>query len=348
MNKTIIYSPFVDWKLYALFEQKAKEILAEEGRSIDFSKFSLEAKTPLQEFIKALNFSELPEKFDNFYHAAGAFISKEQMELKEFLQKHDFSLEPPMPTDSNGPGYEKKGITVAAVMELIQEWPEGYNARKDEYDIEPELLVSKEEIRVKGYRLRNMKFFHKSGIEVIHSRQYSFPDCQSALINLNDEDADDFSIVLTDISFYAQSIEEFEKQVTSPLELCKVVEQKPVLHNIRPGGAIDTYALLPSLEEQSKLSGNLVGMSYQDARTLDGAEITGSEMLSKLRLNEKGVYARSEGWATGHVLITACAHDIPDSWTFSLTVKMGLVVDIRFKGKSIFLAYIPQSRFHRS
>ena len=137
-QKVLIYSPFIDWRLVSSFEEKTKEIFRENNRFAPDG-FKLSTATTLQQTIKSLDFAGLPEKLPNFYHASGAFSAKEVDKLASFVAKNKISLHVPNPVDS--PNGKVKGISVAAVMELEQEWPKEYGARKEEYEIEPEFIT---------------------------------------------------------------------------------------------------------------------------------------------------------------------------------------------------------------
>jgi hypothetical protein len=91
------------------------------------------------------------------------------------------------------------------------------------------------------------------------------------------------------------------------------------------------------------ISNHLKDINWNSRDSLYQVYVESSEALTKLKLNETGVEARAETVATSRILLTCCASSMPRS--YSLTIKHGLVVDIRYKNKPIFVAYVPQERF---
>ena len=91
------------------------------------------------------------------------------------------------------------------------------------------------------------------------------------------------------------------------------------------------------------ISNHLAGINWNSNDSLYQVHVESSEALTKLKLNEKGVEARAETVAISRMVLGYSANSRPRA--YSLIIKHGLVVDIRYKNKPIFVAYVPQERF---
>ena len=234
--------------------------------------------------------------------------------LDEFWKKNKMQLQKPVVQEST----EREIFLVAvALMELKAMWNAKHNATKHLYDISAIDSYNEKILNIAGYMLGKVNIALKDDIEV------------SARIDLGD----DITITLSDVTAFGKK----NLHINDQKSLYKLVTANDMQYYQK--GTL----IAPCIEEELLISNHLQGINWQSEDTLYQVHVESSEALTKLKLNEKGVEARAETFASTRMLLGASASHHQRS--YSLTIKHGLVVDIRYRNQSIFVAYVPQERF---
>ena len=234
--------------------------------------------------------------------------------LNDFWIRNKMQIEKPFIPPST---LREIPFVAAAVMNLKTKWPEKHGAGKWEYEIKPEDSHSQTPLNIKGYWLSKVPIALEEDKEV------------SACIDLGE----DFSIRLSDINAFGKECE-FENELSL---YSKVVNKRFSYFEKGP-------LIAPCIEEEKIVKNHLAGLYWSCDEGIYHVRINSSEALTKLKLNEKGVEARAETKADCDILITSC---VSHERSYSLKIINGLVIDIRYKNQTIFVAYIPQEYFQR-
>jgi hypothetical protein len=235
--------------------------------------------------------------------------------LDAFWKKHQMQLDKPSipkPTD------RELYFAVAALMQLKAFWDKRHKAEKEEYIISASDAYTGKNLPIKGYRLRNV------GIAL--DDRYTEV---SAIIRLGNN----VDIRLSDITAFGSR----DLEIRDEQHLYELIATTKLSY------FSDGSLIAPCIEEEMTVKNHLKDIHWISKDNFYHVIVDSSEALTKLKLNEEGVEARAETVAVSRMLITASAHNIKK--TYQLTIKHGLVVDIRYKDQSIFVAYVPQQKF---
>ena len=236
--------------------------------------------------------------------------------LDEFWQKNNMQLQKPSIPQST---LYELFFVVAALMQLKTHWNKKHKPEKREYKISAEDSCLHEELMITGYSLKNVDIAINSNFQEVSVR-----------IDLGN----DIDIRLSDLTAFGDNHLSFVDEK----HLYKVTST-PM--NYQYSGSL----IAPCIDEKYELRDHLQGIYWTSQDLLYQVYIKGSEALTKLKLNEEGVEARAETLAYTSMRLGCSAHNIPK--TYALVIVHGLVVDIRYQGQSVFLAYVPQEKFIR-
>lgn len=236
--------------------------------------------------------------------------------LDIFWEKNKMELQKPVVQESTE---RELYFVVAALMQLKAHWDKSNHAEKHEYDISAEDSHTNKKLNIKGYRLKNVDLaVDRNSNEV------------SVLIDLGH----DIDIRLSDIIAFGPK----DLKILDENHLYDLISSTKLNYYVSDGRLI-----APCIEETMMVSNHLAGINWNSNDSLYQVHVESSEALTKLKLNEKGVEARAETVAISRMVLGCSANSRPRA--YSLTIKHGLVVDIRYKNKPIFVAYVPQERF---
>jgi hypothetical protein len=317
MKKTIMYCPLNDGHVVAEIQKFAQTTFEErvDGFKTAYGMVTLEGSNAFQSIICNLPVIDI-ENSDILLFDKVVADYDHQRRLDIFWEKNKMELQKPSVQQSTE---RELYFVVAALMQLKAHWDKKYRAEKYMYDIPPEDAYTKEKLKIKGYRLRSVELALDHGFNEV-----------SARIRLGH----DIDIRLSDITAFGSK----DLEILDENHLYDLSSSTELRYRVSDGRLI-----APCIDETLIISNHLKNINWNSRDSLYQVYVESSEALTKLKLNEIGVEARAETIATSRILLTCCASSAPRS--YSLTIKHGLVVDIRYKNKPIFVAYVPQEKF---
>jgi len=314
-TKTLLYCPLLDGHIMQEIRNLAKELF-EDGIT-DFVKtygrVELRGKTEFQKLICTL--PVVPIQDSDILHFSKVVADKEREQLLiDFWEKEKMQLtRPEIPDDMP----LQKCYVIAAVMVLKAHWCEEYAAEKKDYPILPEESATGEELSIKGYRLDNVELAMNEEGKVV-----------SACIRLDD----DITIRLSDVTAFGDK----------DIEIPDVMTLYTLVQNHSLDYRVSGYLIAPCIDEEVKVKDHLTGIGWNDpCGDGYGVEVTRSQALVQLKLNEEGVEARAE--TVAEVCFTF--GDCDDTPHYGLKIAHGLIIDIRRGEESLIVGYVPQHRF---
>ena len=317
MKKTIMYCPLNDGHVIAEIQKFAQETFEERvsGFEGEYGTIALEGINAFQKLICTLPVIDLPNSDILFFDKVVADYDHKHR-LDDFWDKNKMELQKPVVQEST-----ERDIffVVAALMQLKAHWDKKHRAETYAYDIPAEDSHTKQKLKIKGYQLK--------GVELAVDHDFNEV---SVLIRLGH----DIDIRLSDITaFSSKDLKIFDEK-----HLYDLISSTELRYYVTDGRLI-----APCIEETMMVSNHLKGINWNSNDSLYQVHVESSEALTKLKLNEKGVEARAETIAISRMVLGCCASSMPRS--YSLIIKHGLVVDIRYKNQPIFVAYVPQEKF---
>lgn len=314
-KKTIMYCPLNDGHIISEIQNFSQKRFVETVKDFekDYGKIKLEGTNDLQKMICKL--PVVPVTSSRIFSFAKIAVDDENKEqLDTFWETNKMELDKPeIPPSSERELY----FVVAALMKLKTKWAPIHKAEETTYTIDAEDSFNKEELDIKGYDLSKVGIALKDDKEV------------SAYIDLGNN----ISIRLSDLTAFGSK----DLHIKDEKSLYELIMNNNMQYYQK--GTL----IAPCIEEKLMITNHLKGINWQSEDRLYQVHVESSEALTKLKLNEKGVEARAETCASVRLLVACSATNRPRS--YSLTIKHGLVVDIRYRNQSIFVAYIPQERF---
>lgn len=329
MSNAIIYSPFLDWTILKELKEYAKKYSKDPS-------FTLTGKTDLHKTLAALS----PTLYDGVPRNAGPFQADSivgdhtaQPLFEAFIKKNDFSLEIPIPPEPKdiGPAIRTIFISSAAIMSLVTKWPSVYGAEKKKYEIDRKDSFSGTAISVNGFHLSKIQIGVVADTEV------------SAIIDLENG----FEVRIFDITAFEDG-ENLLRTKRVDFNSLMQLKEKNIVY---PYDARKGYLYCPSVDAQCHVHNHLAGIVLKNNQFNGGADvqeiiIDNSELLGKLELSEWGIKAKVEVVAASGVLFGVSASSFKR--TYVLRVQHGLVVKILYRGKELFIAYVPQELFKKN
>lgn len=323
-NTTIMYCPLNDGHIVRLIqdfsEEKFEEIFRMMNENFPYGKIRLKGSNSFQELICTLP-ATLVKNSEIFCFDTVVADKRHEYLLRDFWKKHAMELDlPTVPYSTDKDLY----FVAAALMHLKTFWKKEYKAEKRDYIISADKSFSHEDLRIRGFGLENVRL----------SVGHDFKE-ESALIWLGEDvsvENDKLNIRLTDL----HALRDYET-IVDEKTLYEAIQKTEFYYHHRGG------LLAPCVEEKLVIGNHLKDMCWVSKDGFYRVDIVDSQALTKLKLNEKGVETRAETVARSRVLFTASRHDVEKS--FCLKIEHGLVVDIRYENKTIFVGYIPQEKF---
>jgi len=316
MKKTIMYCPLNDGHIISEIKNFAQQTFEENvgGFRAMYGKVALKGTNPFQELICTLPTIDITKSDILLFDKVVAdYEHKRYLDL--FWEKNKMELEKPSVSKST---VRDLYFVVAALMQLKADWAEQYSAKEDEYSIDAKDSYSRENLDIKGYRLKG-----------VHIAVNTNDDEVSVCIDLGSN----VDIRLSDITAFGSK----DLKISNEKHLYDIVSGIDMRY-------FHTGSLLaPCIEERMVVKDHLKAIHWTSEDSLYQVHVENSEALTKLKLNEKGVEARAETVATTRMVLGCSASNMPRS--YRLIITHGLVVDIRYKKQSIFVAYVPQERF---
>lgn len=313
-KKTIMYCPLNDGHIISEIQNFSQKKFVETVKNFEkeYGKVQLEGTNDLQKMICKL--PVVPVTSSPIFSFDKIAVDDEHKEqLDTFWEKNKMELDKPkIPPSSE----RELHFVVAALMKLKTKWAPIHKADETTYTIDAEDAYNNEELNIKGYDLSKVGIALKDDKEV------------SAYINLGN----DISIRLSDLTAFG----------SKDLH----IEDERGLYNLITTNNMQYYQkgtlIAPCIEETLTVANHLQGINWMSKDELYQVHIESSEALTKLKLSEKGVEARAETVAVARMVYTCMASR---ERSYYLTITHGLVVDIRYRKQSIFVAYVPQERF---
>ncbi len=315
--KTIMYCPLNDGHVISEIKKFAQETFEEkiQGFRTTYGTVGLEGTNAFQELICMLPVIGIQSSNILLFDKVVADYEHSRR-LDAFWEKNKMELQKPNVQKSTE---RDLYFVVAALMQLKAHWDKRHRAEKYEYDISAEDSYIKKKLNIKGYRLKNVELAVDKDFNEL-----------SVIVRLGH----DIDIRLSDITAFGDR----NLKISDEKHLYDLVTSTKLKYYV-PNARL----IAPCIEETLMVSNHLQGINWKSKDSLYQVHVESSEALTKLKLNEKGVEARAETVAVSRMRLGCCASSIPK--TYCLVIKHGLVVDIRYKKESIFLAYVPQERF---
>lgn len=314
-NETIMYCSLNDGhinKEINNFAQEAFEDMIEEFHE-KYGTVELQGTNDFQNIICKLPAIHVaPSAILKFDKVIADFDT--QHRLTDFWEEHQMESEKPsIPVSTS----KELFFVVAALMQLKATWKKEHKAENYNYDISARDAYSHEKLGIKGYHLRDVTLSLNDDVAV------------SAHVDLGNG----INIRLSDVTAFGGK----DLKIFSEHHLYELIANSNLLYH-------HTGSLLaPCIEEKVVIKDHLKDINWKSNDNLYQVIVQSSEALTKLKLNEKGVEARAETVTRTRMLMTSALRDTPKY--YQLIIKHGLVVDIRYRNTSIFVAYVPQERF---
>lgn len=314
-TKTIMYCPLNDGHIIKEIQDLAQKIFEEKvnGFTFQHGTITLAGESPFQEMICNLPVVDIANSDILLFDKVVADYDHKHL-LDYFWKKNTMELSKPSVQKSTA---REIFFVVAALMQLKSTWNVKHRAKKYDYNILASDSETQKELRIKGYSLQSVDIALKDNSEV------------SASIYLGN----DITLQLSDLTAFGGN----NLNIRNEHHLYELVSSTTMYY-------FHTGSLFaPCIEEKCMVENHLEGISWSSYHQLYKVSIQSSEALTKLKLNEKGVEARAETVAHARMLYTSSVCNMPK--VYRLVITHGLVVDIRYKNQSIFVAYIPQKKF---
>lgn len=316
MKRTIMYCPLNDGHIIReiqdfsqkIFEQKVERFTEKYGI------VKVQGTNDFQKLICTLPAIDIANSDILLFDKVVADYEHRRL-LDAFWKKNQMELQKPdVPKSTDRDLY----FVVVALMQLKVDWDKRHSAKKDTYTIDSKESYSKRDLEIKGYRLKGVPIAVNADDEEV-----------SVCIDLGNH----VDIRLSDISAFGSK----NLKISHEKHLYDIISSVDMRYYHH--GSL----LAPCVEEKMFMQDHLKDIQWISNDFLYQVHVENSEALTKLKLSEKGVEARAETYATTRMLIGCSARNMPRS--YHLTITHGLVVDIRYKKQSIFVAYVPQDRF---
>lgn len=312
-KKTIMYCPLNDGHIVSEIQNFSQKTFEERVRNFrQYGPVTLEGPTEFQKLICSLPVIDI-EQSPILYFDKVVADEDNKKKLDVFWEKNKMELDKPEIPPSSA---QELSFVVAAIMQLKAKWDKEHDAKKHSYSINEKDAYTKQKLDIKGYQLQKVDIALKDDGEV------------SARIDLGNN----VSIRLSDLTAYGDK----DLCIANEYDLYRLITETDMRYFAK--GTL----VAPCIEEQYKVPNHLRNIHWSSSDGLYRVCIEKSDALTKLKLSEKGVEARAETVAVSRMLL-GCA--VRHERHFRLTIKHGLVVDIRYRDKPIFMASIPQERF---
>lgn len=314
-KKTIMYCPLNDGHIVSEIQKFSQQTFEKrvQGFRAQYGIVSLQGTNDFQRLICKLPAIRIqPSDILLFDKVVADYDNKKK--LDDFWEKNEMQLQKPTIKKSTSSNIY---LAVAALMQLKASWDKKHYAKKQEYSINAAESHNHKEQNIRGYHLSKVGIALRNDVEV------------SASIDLDH----DVSIRISDLTLFGSK----KFNILDEKDLYQLVTTSTVEYDH------EGKLLAPCIEEKFIVTDHLRKMGWASKDALYKVNVESSEALTKLKLNEKGVEARAETYASARMLVGCSKHDIRRF--YQLTIKHGLVIDIRYRNQTIFVAYVPQERF---